>query len=123
MGIGNSFTKFEKIEFSSVYADPPTAGNLGNFTVNILLKNSGTQAATISNIFLNTRPWDKAYIGVTQQNLINTTLLAGESTIDAKIFLPINTPASSPNWSHGNSVQVEIQTAAGRTYPYTVVLP
>jgi len=123
MGIGNSFTKFEKIEFTSIYADPPTADNLGNFTINIQLKNTGTQSATISNIFLNTRPWDTAFVGVTQTNLINQTLSAGASTSNAKIYLPIDTPSSSPNWSHGNSVQVEIQTAAGRTYPDVVVLP
>jgi len=62
MGIGNSFTKFEKVEFISVYADPPTLGNPGNFTVNIVLKNTGTAAATIGNIFLNGRPWTKAML-------------------------------------------------------------
>ena len=119
MGIGTSFTKFEKVEFISVYADPPTLGNPGNFTVNIVLKNTGTAAATIANIFLNGRPWDKGYVGVTQANLVNQTLVVGASTTDATIFLPIDTGT----WSHGNSVEVVIQSAAGRSYSNTVVLP
>lgn len=123
MGIGSSFTKFEKVEFTSIYADPPTADNLGNFTVNIVLKNTGSAAATITNIFLNGRPWDKGYIGVTQTKLVNQTLVVGATTTDARIFLPIDTPPDNPNWSHGNSVEVVIQTAAGRSYSNTVVLP
>ena len=118
-GIGNSFTKFEKVEFISIYADPPTLDNPKNYTVNIVLKNTGSAAATISNIFLNSRPWDKGYVGVTQVNLVNQTLVVGASTVDAMIFLP----SDSPNWSHGNSVEVVIQTAAGRSYSNTVVLP
>ena len=68
MGIGSSFTKFEKVEFISIYADPRAYyngtvqqpdGNYFNgtaFTLNIVLKNTGTAAATITNIFLNSRP-------------------------------------------------------------------
>jgi len=123
MGIGNSFTKFEKVEFTSIYADPQTVDNPGNFTVNIVLKNTGSAAATIDNIFLNSRPWDKGYVGVTQYNLINQTLVPGATTKDAKIFLPLGVPPENPNWSHGNSVEVVIQTAAGRSYSNTVVLP
>lgn len=123
MGIGNAFQKFEKVEFTSIYADPPTLDNPGNFTVNIVLKNTGSAAATINNIFLNGRPWDKGYPGVTQINLVNQTLGVGASTTDSRIFLPIDTPAQNPNWSHGNAVEVVIQTSAGRSYSNTVVLP
>jgi len=123
MGIGSSFQKFEKVEITSIYADPQTVDNPGNFTVNIVLKNSGSAAATINNIFLNGRPWDKGFTGVTQINLINQTLVVGASTTDAKIFLPVNLPPENPSWSHGNSVEVVIQTAAGRSYSTTVVLP
>ncbi len=119
MGIGQSFTKFEKVEFTSIYADPPDTTNPGNYTVYIVLKNTGSAAATIDNIFLNGRPWDKGYTGVTQHNLINQTLVVGASTTDAMILLP----ETSPSWGHGNSVEVVIHTAAGRSYSNTVVLP
>lgn len=119
MGIGNSFTKFEKVEFTSIYADPPTTANPGNYTVFIVLKNTGSAAATIDNIFLNGRPWDTGYTGVSQANLVNQTLVAGASTTNGLIMLP----ADSSSWGHGNSVDVVIHTAAGRSYSNTVVLP
>jgi hypothetical protein len=136
MGIGNSFTKFEKVEFTSIYADPQRLynatyqqpnGDYFNgtaFTVYITLKNTGTAAATINNIFLNSRPYDTAYENITQANIINATLAVGQTLGQAAnqrglITLPINTGI----WSSGMSVQVEIQTAAGRTYSNTVVLP
>ncbi len=151
MGIGNSFTKYEKVEFISVYADynqavPPVAtipsqnvtdvngtiitipeipgkpGIPANYTINIVLKNTGTAAATISNIFLNGRPFDRGYNNtVVQERLVGAYLAAGDTTPDgARIFLP---DIASGDWSHGNSVDVVIQSAAGRSYSNTVVLP
>ena len=124
MGIGNSFTKFEKVEFTSIYADPPLSIP-GNFTVNIVLKNTGSAAATITNIFLNNRPWDDGYTGVSQYNLVNQTLVVGASTNSAKILLPTDTIGIGgyPVWTSGSSMEVQIQTAAGRMYSNTVVLP
>jgi archaeal type IV pilus assembly protein PilA len=149
MGIGNAFQKYEKVEFVSVYSDyynaipgvsgspaqnvtldngtiivipevPAIPGVPANYTINIVLKNTGSAAATINNIFLNGRPYDKGYTGVTEQNLVGYYLAAGaETPANAKIFLP----TSTGDWSHGNSVDVVIQTAAGRSYSNTVVLP
>jgi len=145
MGIGNSFRQFEKIEFISMYSDynpavpgtpdrnitdsvtnqtytiPGTPGIPANYSINIELKNTGTAAATISNIFLNGRPFDKGYNNVTQDKLVGCYLAAGATTPDgAAIYLP---DVANGYFSHGNSVDVEIQTAAGRSYSDTVVLP
>jgi hypothetical protein len=131
-GIGNSFTKFEKVEFTSIYADPQKYynatiqqpdGNYFNgtaFTVFITLKNTGTAAATINNIFLNSRPYDTAYDNITQSNIVGTTLAVGQALAPRGL---ITLPLNAGIWSSGMSVQVEIQTAAGRTYSNTVVLP
>jgi archaeal type IV pilus assembly protein PilA len=132
MGIGNSFTKFEKVEFTSIYADPQRNynatiqqpdGNYFNgtaFTVYITLKNTGTAAATINNVFLNSRPYDSGYDNITQSGIVGTTLAVGQSLSPRGL---ITLPISSGIWSSGMSVQVEIQTAAGRSYSNTVVLP
>ncbi len=124
MGIGNSFQKFEQVQITSIYADPPLSIP-GNFTVNVVLKNSGSAAATITNIFLNGRPYDKGYSGVIQNNLINQTLVVGAQSNNATILLPTDAIGASgfPVWSSGSSVEVQIQTAAGRSYSNTVVLP
>jgi hypothetical protein len=135
MGIGNSFTKFEKVEFTSIYADPQRFynatiqqpdGNYFNgtaFTVFITLKNTGTAAATINNIFLNSRPYDTAYDNITQANIVGTTLAVGQSLSPRGIITLPFVFGNAGIWSSGMSVQVEIQTAAGRTYSNTVVLP
>ena len=133
MGIGNSFTKFEKIEFTSIYADPrlyyngtvqQPDGNYFNgsaFTLYIVLKNTGTAAATITNIFLNSRPYDTGYANITQTHIVNETLAVGQSlTPRGLITLPVD---NTYVWTSGSSVEVNIQTAAGRSYSNTVVLP
>jgi hypothetical protein len=134
MGIGNSFTKFEKVEFTSIYSDPPSSGN-NNFIVYLTLKNSGSAAATISNIYLNSRPFDTAYDNIATQTKINGTYMVDQplvgqtlavgQTVIGRIYLPTNATGSSgsPIWSSGSSVEVQIQTAAGRSYSNTVVLP
>jgi archaeal type IV pilus assembly protein PilA len=140
MGIGNSFTKFEKVEFTSIYSDynmavQPTStfdpntnttlttpGILANYTVIIVLKNTGSAAATIDNIFLNGKPYSTGYQNVTQIGLVGTYLPAGKSTESigkAELFLPDYTG----EWDHGTAVEVGIHTAAGRSYSSTVVLP
>jgi hypothetical protein len=129
MGIGNSFTKFEKIEYISIYADPRRSfsvnpipqpdGNYFNgtaFTVNLVLKNTGTAAATIDNIFIDTRPF-RSFANVSQSNLMGQTLDIGVQRT-GYIYLP-----SGGTWSPGNTVAITISTAAGREYPNFVVLP
>jgi hypothetical protein len=131
MGIGSSFQKFEKVEFTSAYADPRAYyngtvlqpdGNYFNgsaFTMYIVLKNTGTAAATIDNIFLNSRPYDSGYANITQTHMINETLAAGQTLTPRGII----TLPTGNTWTSGSAVQIDIQTAAGRTYSYTVVLP
>lgn len=134
MGIGNSFTKFEKVEFTSIYADPPTSNNR-YFMVYVNLKNTGSATATVNSIYLNSRPWDTAYENILQESkvngtfqippapLVNQTLVVGQ-TLVGRILLPADAVANGMNvWSSGSAVEVQIQTAAGRTYSNTVVLP
>ena len=134
MGIGNSFTKFEKVEFTSIYSDPPVSSN-NNFIVYLTLKNTGSAAATVSNIYLNSRPYDTAYDNISTQTRVNGTYMSDQplvgqtlavgQTLIGRIALPANAMGTSGNpiWSSGSSVEVQIQTAAGRSYSNTVVLP
>jgi hypothetical protein len=131
MGIGNSFTKFEKVEYISIYADPRRswAGNnppiiLPNndifngsaFRVVLQLKNTGTAPATIDNIFIDTRPYT-TFANVNVTNLVGYTLDIG-SPRTGYIYLP-----TGGTWSPGNTVAITVSTAAGREYPNFVVLP
>jgi hypothetical protein len=133
MGIAGSFQKFEEVKFTSIYADPAgyyngtklqPDGSYFNgtaFTIYVVLKNTGTATATIDGIFLNSRPYDSAYQNVTETNLMNQTLGAGQTLSPRGIItLPLD---STRIWTAGSAVQVEIQTAAGNRYSSTVVLP
>jgi hypothetical protein len=114
MGIGNSFTKFEKLEWISIYSDRLANGN---FRVYVQIKNTGTAVATINNIFIDTRPYN-TFTGVSQSGLMGQTLAIGQTSPNAWIQLP-----NGGTWSSGNTVTVIIETAAGRQYPNSVVLP
>ena len=107
LGLGSSFTRFEKLEIRSAYTD-------GDFTVHLDVKNTGSAALTIDQVFLNGRPAD-SYNNVTV-SWDSVNLEPGQDTTGT-ISL------SEEEWSSGMSIEVTIKTAAGREYPKTVVLP
>ena len=112
----------------SGYTSPPTIkidAPLGTtrfcFPVYIQLKNTGSAAATINNVFLNGKPYS-AYTYMSQnnaQNLVGTVLNVGVRNNN----LRINLPTSTGTWSSGDYVEIEIETSAGRLYSNTVLLP
>lgn len=134
MGISNSFTKFEKLEIISMYVSdtavqytrlstPPL--QLQCYRIFMQLKNTGTNTLTINNIFLDGKPYNAQYPQqrvpggqLAYQNLVPTVLQTGQSTNSGSIWLPVG-----GMWNSGDYVTVEIETSAGRHYPYTVVLP
>ena len=128
MGIGNSFTKFEKIEYISIFADPRRSfnanlqqpdGNYFNgtaFPINVVIKNTGTAAATIDNVFIDTKPY-RSFANVSQNNFVGQTIDIGAQKT-CIVYLPYG-----QSWSPGNTVAITISTAAGREYPNFVTLP
>jgi len=112
VGITGAFTRFEKLEITSAYSDPLTSGT---FTVNLKLKNTGSAAATIDNVFINGKPWD-AYVDVAY-SFVSSSLEPGDATTGT-ITLP-----SASGFSSGMSVEIVLHTASGKDYPKQVVLP
>ena len=112
LGLGASFTKFEKLEFSSAYV----TDSGGKYVVNINAKNTGTAALTLDQVFLNGKPLS-AYNGTATVSWSATTLEPGAQTSGTVSLTKGST------WSSGMSVEVTIHTAAGRDYPKTVSLP
>ncbi len=131
MGLGNSFTKFEKIEFVSIYADVPINryGTLpfpvNAFPVYIQLQNTGQIAVTINNVFLNDKPYSAyPYIGTSNgQNLVGAILNVGVRNNGFAIYLPVSTSAGATGWKSGDYVEVVIETTSGHQYSNTVLLP
>jgi FlaG/FlaF family flagellin (archaellin) len=120
LGLGSSFTKYEKVEFTSAYADY-NAGT-GNFTISMILKNTGSAAATVdpATIFYNGKP-GSAYTGYAPfASFTSFTMVPGNVTSGLTITLLGN--STSP-WQSGMTVEVMIQTTAGKQYPKVITLP
>jgi len=127
LGLGGTFTRYEKIEIMSAYADHDTHKKYWNITAT--LRNTGSASATINLILLNGKPLD-SYINATVYNVTsssandvtNTLTTSGISLAPgASIKLRIDVPDSY--FASGVSVEVTFHTAAGSDYPKVVVLP
>lgn len=122
LGLGASFTKFEKVEFTTAYVNTGTYGNGTNyFQVVMDLKNTGTADATIdpSLILYNGKP-ASAYAQVPVPSFTMTTLQPGKSATGLKIDMQ---NVASGTWSSGMTVEVMIHTTAGKDYPKVITLP
>jgi FlaG/FlaF family flagellin (archaellin) len=111
LGLGTAFTRFEKLEFTNAYAFKQD----GKFEIRMTIRNTGTAALSIGQVFLNGKPVS-VYNNTASVNWTTTTLEPGQQT-DGTISLTIGNI-----WSSGMTVEVSIQTAAGREYPRTVAL-
>ena len=117
LSLGGAFTRFEKLEFTSGYA--VVGGNGTNFEIKINVKNTGSADATLDLLFLNGKP-SADYGGTVTppSNYQGFALAPGGETGSMTITL-----TKGPTWKSGMSVELTIQTSAGRQYPKTVILP
>ncbi len=113
-GITSGFTQTENLQIVSSYA--VYDNNADKFYVNITVKNTGTVAATIDNIFINGKPASDYGTSVDVKSQLPLDINSGEN-ITLTIVL------SSPPFTHGQMVNIKIHTASGRDYPTTVTLP
>lgn len=133
IGITGAFTRFEKIEIVSGYAEYDT--NKARYDVKLRLKNTGTSDASINIIFINGKPLQK-YADLTALHVYsvgwdNKTLGAGEeldikmpvgTTLDITIEL-IPSDTGGVYFTGGQSVEITMHTASGKDYPKNIVLP
>jgi FlaG/FlaF family flagellin (archaellin) len=125
MGIGDAMQKFEKLEFVSAYAGDTPVYYAGRqcFVIYLNVKNTGTNTATINNVFLDNKPYNAQNnrtpggILAYQNGVIAISLQTGQS-LGGQLYLPVG-----GLWNSGDYVDIEIETTAGRHYPYTVMLP
>ena len=124
-GITSGFTQTENLQIVSSYA----SGNSTNgWNITLIVKNTGTVAATIDNVFVNGKPYSSLgltiYVNGTRtggvfQKLTSTYTINPGETITLKVEIPKNTTG----FTDGQMVNVKIHTASGRDYPATVTLP
>ena len=137
-GITGLFTRYEKLEVINAYA---TSNGAGNWTVTLLIKNSGTSDATIDEIFINGKPLkayasDAAVLQGATAGTSSVTIYLGNYTLPSdgigirtgeeytiNIIIDNNNPNLNTDFSSGQIVEVKIHTAAGNEYPKSVQLP
>jgi len=125
-GIVTIFTG--QVEQLQVVSATPT-GTAGNYTIKIIVKNTGTTSVTVDGVF------------ITPQNLVNASStnltcdagtissndgLNGIDTNSACTIAPGNSTTitiDNLGGSPGQSVEIKLHTAAGKEYPKLLVLP
>ncbi|HSV49592.1 MAG TPA: archaellin/type IV pilin N-terminal domain-containing protein [Candidatus Acidoferrales bacterium] len=117
LGLGSSFTKFEKVEFATAYTD----AGIGNYTVTMTLKNTGSATATINaaDVLYNGKPAVAYTTYAPVANFTQIVLQPGE-TSGARLSL-LN--SGSSNWVSGMTVEITLHTAGGKDYPKVITLP
>ena len=126
-GLVGVFTRFEKMEVVAAVYDT-TDGD-----VELLVRNTGSSAATIDNIYVNGQPAG-TYTLSGSGNVVNPPTDATICTISSDkttgtcdpgeyIVVSITEPASGATWVPGVTYEVAVHTASGKTYPAAVLIP
>jgi flagellin-like protein len=128
-GIAGLYTRYEKLEISSIYAESTTVDSTEYWNITVSVKNTGSADATIDNVLVNGRAFSQ-YSPKIQVNgsdtTINYPLKVGQELI---LVIGIEKEPSgtiSPNpwpFKSGVSVEVRLHSAGGQEYPKTVTLP
>jgi flagellin-like protein len=109
-GITSIFTRFEKLEITSAYAEKANSG----WTIILEVKNTGTTAVTITDVLINGIP--SSHINGVDVTVADSSLNTGKSTT-------VTIEITSSDFVPGQAVTVTIHTAGGQDYPKTVTLP
>jgi flagellin-like protein len=122
LGLGGTFTRYEKVEIMAMYANKTTTEEeTEGWNITAYLRNTGSAAATINMILINGKPLD--VINATSNGKVKSnfseevTLSPGERKV-LWIFIPKDNTFAS-----GMVVEVMFHSAAGSDYPKVVVLP
>ena len=114
-GISSQYTKFEKVEIQSGVC---SVDALGNWTVALDLKNSGTATATLISIFINDVEIDFYDTVATSQNfttdMSQTNSLTSGMSDSINIFIASDKPTST--LSSGTTVNIKVHSAGGMDY-------
>ena len=123
LGLGSSFTKYEKVEFATAYTDNVSNTTYTGDVVTLNLKNTGSASATINaaDILYNGKPASAYGLYAPTANITQVILAPGSST-GALLNLPTPTTGGS-NWVSGMTVEITIHTTGGKDYPKVITLP
>jgi flagellin-like protein len=127
-GLVNIFTRFEKLEITSAYAT--SSGT--TYTITLNFKNTGSAAASISDVLVNGIPVSQMIGNVTSAkvNGIDFAVATPPAPVPCNVGnigqLVLEAPIATPGkgtFVSGVSVEIRLHTAAGKDYPQVVTLP
>jgi len=118
-GLVGVFTRYEKLEITSIYYDATAK------VVKLTVRNTGSADATIDNIFVSGVPCvtgneDACEIDPSITDSDNPLLIAVGETKTITITQP---PVTGGQWKPGVTYEVAVHTASGKTYPAAVLIP
>jgi hypothetical protein len=113
-GLVGIFTRFEKLEITSIYAQAADGGTQVLLTV----RNTGSADATIDDIYVNGIPCN-------HQCNINPDPPIQMPVGQTKQITVNNPPpqVTDGQWQPGVSYEVAVHTASGKMYPAAVLIP
>jgi flagellin-like protein len=121
-GIAGQYTKFEQVEIQSVISNLESDGN---WSIQMILKNSGTATATLVSATVNhleVNEYNATY-GVAQWNTNMSTSESITSGASRTIVLYIDADRTGTSLSSGTSINVNFHSASGMDYIKLVSLP
>jgi flagellin-like protein len=119
-GITSIFTRFEKLEITTAYAE---STGTGSWTITLEVKNTGTTDTTITDVLINGIPYSSYDTNVLTVK-INDTDFSTSSSFSLKTGKSATvTIEITSGFTAGQAVTVTIHTAGGQDYPKTVTLP
>ena len=127
-GITGIFTRYEKLEVISAYA---TKTGANQWSVVIIVKNTGSTDATIDNIFINGIPYGTLYSDGAVDSSVTVdseTVQPGTEAISLgtgvqKTITFTLRKGNTYTFTSGQVVEIKLHTAAGNEYPKSVQLP
>jgi len=134
LGLAGTFTRFEKLEFTSAYATYNSSG--GYFNITFSLKNTGSATATVEQIFINGIPLDDVSAFHDGGNNFTLGDASNYSSLRSNgvsitpgqekkgfIILYSGEDLDSGTVTSGITIELKITTAAGNEYPKSIALP
>ena len=127
LGLGGSFTRFEKVEFTTAYV---TGDAINGYSVTLSLKNTGSATATVDYNVTQYNGKPDIYYTADDSHFVwlwtgaGITMEPGASST-ATIALP-SAAATEPTvtgFLSGMTLEITLHTTGGKDYPKAIILP
>ncbi len=117
-GIAGQYTQFEKVEIQTAIV---TLDGYSNWVIEVKMKNTGSKAATLTNVFVNdieVNPYNASAPGsalnTISTNMTSATPYSISSGNTATIFIWVG--ADYATLSSGTTINIKIHSAGGMDY-------